>query len=80
MAELEDFLEQLDAVKDIAHHYTCFRCEEFDGYVPVIMTIEQSDGLRVIVLVACVSCAKEMPKCHEIDLDGDGTRSLATLK
>ena len=61
MTEIEAFLEQLEAAHDVAHHYTCFMCEEMEGSKPVIIGVEHEDGLRAIVVVACVSCLKELP-------------------
>lgn len=61
MTEMSDFMEQLDAAHDIAHHYTCFVCNEFEGHTPVIIAQEDGDGVRVMVVTVCITCAKEVP-------------------
>jgi hypothetical protein len=58
---MDDFMEQLDAARAIIHHYTCFKCGQFEGYEPVVVGVEDEEGLRVIVLAACITCAKEVP-------------------
>lgn len=61
MTEMSAFLEQLEAAHDVAHHYTCFICGEFEGHKPIVIGIEHESGLRCIVVTACISCAKEIP-------------------
>ena len=61
MTEMEAFLEQLEAAHEVAHHYTCAMCGEFEGYKPVIIGIEHEGGIRMVVVTACVSCLKDLP-------------------
>lgn len=65
MTEMAALMEQLDAAHDIAHHYTCAFCEEFAGHKAVILAVDHEEGVRIVLVTACVSCAKEIPNASE---------------
>lgn len=60
MDEMNKFMEQLEAAKDVAHHYICFNCQKFAGHTPVVVIAEENNQARAVILVACISCAKEL--------------------
>ena len=59
--EMRAFFEQLDAAKDVAHHYDCFVCQEFAGFTPVVIAQDYEGGVRATIVVVCKTCAKELP-------------------
>jgi len=54
-----DVMEQLDAVKDIIHHYTCVSCQIATAQTPVIIVSDIPGGTRITVVGVCNTC-KEM--------------------
>lgn len=62
---MEALLEQPKAAQAVAHHYTCFFCEEFAGHQAVVLADDRNGGVRAIVVTACVSCAREIPDVTE---------------
>jgi len=65
MTEMAALLEQIDAAHDVAHRYTCYFCEKFAGHKAVIIAIDHGKDVRVLLVTACVSCAKEIPDVSE---------------
>jgi hypothetical protein len=64
--ELEMFMEQLEAAQHVCHHYVCCICGEFEGAVPVVIGIDDGNGVHAVIMTACISCSKGLPDVTKI--------------
>ncbi len=56
---MEALQEQIRAAQETSHFYTCFVCRHNKGHRPVVIGIEENDGIRAIVVVICQECDGE---------------------